>query len=229
MHPTHDVVHLHSCLRSPSYIPDTTDSFTQCVSSARTRLSILGLAGGNAGAVEKRPFIKARNKLAFILLFPAQPHWVQEVLLRAKKPQDSQGSKLKHHWRPWVWPCRATTTFLLGHPAMAMSLSLGCVYKKGVRVQPQQHSLARSALHGAGGDLCVPAHMRRAMGPWFLLSTGGEMGSASALLGAACQDKGCPVSGSAAPTASLPVQERRSPSLNWEPGRKMETVWLYCL
>lgn len=73
MHPMHDGVHLHICLRSPSHIPGTTDSFTQCVSNARTRLSILGLAGGNAGAVEKRPFIRARNKLAFILLFPSQP------------------------------------------------------------------------------------------------------------------------------------------------------------
>lgn len=73
MHPTYDGVHLHTCLRSPSHIPDTTDSFTQCVSNAHTRLSILGLAGGNTGAVEKRPFIRARNKLAFILLFPSQP------------------------------------------------------------------------------------------------------------------------------------------------------------
>lgn len=71
VHPARDVVHLHGCLWSPGHVPDTTGSFMQPVSNARTRLSILGLAGGNAGAVEKTPSIRARNKLAFILLLPS--------------------------------------------------------------------------------------------------------------------------------------------------------------
>lgn len=66
--PTHDVVHPHGCSWSPGHVPGTTGSFTQPVSNVCTRLSILGLAGRNAGAVEKRLPIRARNKLASILL-----------------------------------------------------------------------------------------------------------------------------------------------------------------
>lgn len=84
-HPARDVVHPYGWLRSPGRVPDATDSLVQPVSDACACLSILGLAGGNASAVEKRPSIRGRNKLTFVLLLPSQPHWVREVLLSGEK------------------------------------------------------------------------------------------------------------------------------------------------
>lgn len=80
-----------------------------------------GACRGKCRSCGKKTFYQSQKQAGFYSLIPftasSLPHWVQEFLLRAKKPQDSQGSKLKHHWSPWIWPCRATTTLLLGHPS----------------------------------------------------------------------------------------------------------------
>jgi len=96
------------------------------------------------------------------------------------------------------------------------SSSLGCAYKKGVRVQPWGHSYA-IALHRAGGDPRISACVGRVLGPRSLLNTRAEVSltvlepgaclQVPALPGAACRgDRGYPASGSVTPTASLLAQ-----------------------
>lgn len=149
-----------------------------------------------------------------------------------KKPQHRQDSKLEHHWSPWRWPCRATTALLLGQQAMPMSLSLGCMHKKGVRVQlvgaqspwisPAQSG--RGPLHPSpcerGSGALVSAQYRSGGG---LVCAGA--GSVPTLPGAACRaDEVCPVSGSAAPMASLPVQGGQRPISNQEQGERQKQL-----